>query len=259
MIRKESGMYEPIQKWLRTQGYESRDGWINKGESKYRVDVVGIRNTGNWRYDDIEIVAVEAKMWGNYMSLGQAENYRDVAHKVYFATTSEDKVKKLKEGCVHKNLGFLLVDKRSKRVTEYLGASVIKPRSEAATLEFLRIIDIGRCTLCQCYIDLSGDKRKEVDRLSRWTKFNKKNTWISRYLCKDCQKYLNKESEKIDDKYDWKIGMLDKREQRHRIKYDKAIDCVVDKETKHIKKIDKKYDEWCRWLEKQIKEIKRKV
>lgn len=184
MIKNERGLYKPIQNWLHKQGYIVDDTWINTGGDKYRVDVVGVRNSGNKFYDDVEIVAVEAKMWGNVKALGQTENYKDFAHKVYFATADETIADGLKEYCTRKKLGLLVIDRKTKRVNEVLGGQVDKP-NESQMIEFLRKIWVARCTLCGCYFDF-GLERKQTVTLRRWTKFSKRKSKIRKYLCSKC-------------------------------------------------------------------------
>src|SRR3989338_2510288 len=106
----ETALYGPLQDWLKEQGYEVRDEWKNVGFYKCHIDVMGIKNSGNVFYDDIEIVAIEAKLSGSFTSLGQADNYKDFSHKVYFATAKKEISDQLKEDVLDKRLGLLQVD-----------------------------------------------------------------------------------------------------------------------------------------------------
>lgn len=186
MIKKEVHLYRHLQRWLRRRGYTVKDKWVNKGQDKFRVDVIGVKNTGSQHQDDIEIVAIEAKIGGNFQSLGQTENYRDFAHRVYFATTDKHMTERFQPDCFRKRLGFLLIDKRSGKVKELVGAPVILPRSEAQMVDFLRKIYVGRCSLCGCYFDLEKEWQ-ETKWLPRYTQFSKPAVKISRYVCKSCK------------------------------------------------------------------------
>ena len=234
MIRTEKHLYRHIQGWLRREGYVVDKTWQNKGVDKYRVDAVGVRNSGTQYCDDIEIVAIEAKLWGNYQTLGQAENYKDIAHKVYFATASEDKAERYKDNCAEKNLGLLLVNKKTGRVNEVLSAPVSRPRSEAKMIEFLRKLYIGRCSLCKCYFDLEKGW-DDTEWLPRLAEFNKAKYRMDIYICKACSRMVNKQACKVDNRctrleeyYDRKIINLKKR-------YD-SLDKYYYKEIRKLKK-----------------------
>lgn len=186
---KEKDMYVPIQNWLSKRGYVVNEEWINKGAAKYRVDVIGVRSTGSVRQDDIEVVAVEAKVWGNLTSLGQVENYKDFAHKVYFATANEWIVDRYKDDCFRRKVGMLLV--KSRRVLEIIAAPSENPRSEPLMAELLGNLYIVRCTLCQCYFDL-WDEWDGTIYFPRHAQFKKSSTRIDRCLCEACKEQIIK-------------------------------------------------------------------
>jgi hypothetical protein len=188
---KEASLYKPIHKWLEKEGYVVNDSWRNTGVGRYRVDVIGIKNSGNNYCDDIEIVAVEVKIHGNYTTLGQAGNYRDFAHRVFFATTDYDTAERLKDHCNQKNLGLLRVDKNTKKVTKIIDAPLIKPRNEVQMIEFLRKLYISKCTICGCYFDLRAEWDTAVVFKSS-PKFSKADWKIKRYVCNDCKQHLDK-------------------------------------------------------------------
>lgn len=217
MINKEKHLYGHLQRWLRKKGYVVRDNWVNKGQDKFRVDVIGVKNAGSRFHDDIEIIAIEAKLKGNFQSLGQTENYRDFAHRVYFATINKDMAERFQPDCLRKRLGFLLLDKRSGKVKELVGAPVMPPRSEAQMVNFLRKIRVGRCSVCGCYFDLDKEWN-ETKWLQRSTHFAETKEKIDRYICKLCHRDmfspLERGIERLENKLDKRYQQLGGRIER---------------------------------------------
>lgn len=240
MIKAEKHLYKHIRGWLGRHGYVVDEEWENTGPGKLRVDVIGVRNSGTQFCDDIEIVAVEAKMWGGYQALGQAENYRDFAHKVYFATASKEKAESLTEGCIDKNLGLLYLNS-SGGVTESLSAPVIKPKSDAKMIEFLANLYIGRCSICRCYFDI-WEEWDDAKFLTRTTQFKKNGSRVHVYICKACKEMLDK-----DYGYDFWENCIKPDRKRH---------------GKRIRSLDSKYRGWFKsnenYYDNQIKMLKEK-
>lgn len=264
MIKTEKHLYKHIQNWLRREGYKVDKSWQNRGGDKYRVDVIGIRSSGTEYCDDIEIVAIEAKLWGNYQTLGQAENYKDIAHKVYFATASEDIAERHKDGCAEKNLGLLYINRKTERVAEVLSAPVSRPKSEAKMMEFLRKLYIGRCSICKCYFDL-WEEWDDTKWLSRSAEFGKVKTNVNIYMCKKCYEMLYQMVDKPVRKLNWRCDRIDnwhyERTNKLEKRYDKWCAWIESQYKEKIKKLDRYYYGWCKAIEKyydnEIKELKK--
>lgn len=157
----EERYYPIVRKWLEKKGYycggsieDSKGNPIyfqNKGTARLRVDVAGIKNTGNIVVDEIEVVAVEVRDVSNvsYGDIKDADKYARFAHKCYLATTgiidSQDKEDAQK-------LGVGLLQIGDDRIKEVLSPKR-EPPEYANMIRFLHGLEVTRCPICGCFYE----------------------------------------------------------------------------------------------------------
>lgn len=158
---REERYYPNVRKWLEKKGYycggfieDSKGNPIyfqNKGTARFRVDVAGIKNTGNIVADEIEVVAVEVRDINNvgYGDIKDADKYSRFAHKCYLATTGniDDQDKEDAQ-----KLGVGLLKLRDGKVKEVLQPKQ-KPPEYTKMMRFLHALEVAKCPICGCFYE----------------------------------------------------------------------------------------------------------
>lgn len=219
-MSKERSAYKTVQNWLRQKGYYCEPDWQNIGGSKYRADVIGLKNVSiGYQKDDIEIVAMEVKRWLNTKCLAQAENYFDIANKVYAVQMQwADYISnKIYEGCLSRRIGLIVV--KGNRCKELISAPFKHHREESQRIDFLNSIDICQCKVCGKYFHWN----KETDWIKSTREFQAGKKFILwSAICNDCDKYVGNITKQLENR----VGKL---------------------------------EEYCSWLEKKIMILKKNI
>lgn len=217
-MTKEKKAYKILQEWLRRNDYHCEKNWLDiGGTSKYRIDVVGIKNISEgWSHDNIEIVALEAKRWLQAKSLSQAENYFDIANRVYVVQVqwADDVQDKIRHLCLTKGLGLITV--KGTRCKEIIEARPVQHNNEAARISFLEKLRVVKCIICGKYFRYDKEKKAYWIKSTRGLGKKKRGLWKA--ICEDCSKCYSGQmiKELYGDVYDDLYKRTERLEKRYK-------------------------------------------
>ena len=164
--RKESSLYVPVEKWMRTHFGCFRSG-RNVGLKYSRVDVLGVRDVGGMLSGEIETICIEVKRGTEPFATasGQALGYSIYANRVYLADQRLDEFGPA-ELSIASRLGIGLIQIRENRIREVLSSRLHEPLP-GLSLELLLKLALVKCELCGSFFESGEPRANWLSNVSR--------------------------------------------------------------------------------------------